>query len=169
MHSHLYTPTGVPPRIFDIFLAHALEIAVAAFSLFGGLMVTLNAKDLDAFASTTPLRFLPFHLVLGIGVFLVFGGVTALAGVLIRRNNIRVELNLEQTGWVTLAVAWATYAWASTYYTDGAALSYLFASAVSIGAALRSVALFMTERQLDAAVREGVEIGSTPIEEETHE
>jgi glucan phosphoethanolaminetransferase (alkaline phosphatase superfamily) len=167
MPTHLYKTKHVPPKFYDIILAHALEIAIAAFSVVAGLLVGLNAKDLDVFASTTPLRFLPIHLLYGLAIFLFVGGLTALFGVLVRRNNIRAELNVEQTGWLILCAGWMAYAWAAIYYADGAAMSYIFAGAVALGSALRAVALFATERQLDAAVREGVETGSLPIKEET--
>lgn len=165
MPTHLYKTRRVPPNFFDIILAHALELAISLFSFTAGLLVIFNVNNLGAFASTTPLRFLPGHLLYGLGAFLIFGGVTAIVGVLIRRNNIRAELNIEQTGWVVLAVGWGAYAWAAIYYADGAAMSYLFAGAVSIGSALRGVALLVTEKQLDAAVREGADTGSIPLEE----
>lgn len=168
MPTHLYKTRRVPPNFIDIMLAHALEVAVAAFSFLGGLLVVANADSLDVFASTTPLRFLPIHLVYGIGVFLIAGGAASLTGLLVRRNNIRAELNIEQTGWVILAAGWGAYAWASIYYADGAAMSYLFAGAVCLGATLRAIALFVTENQLDAAVREGVETGTIPTQEETN-
>lgn len=168
MPTHLYKTRRVPPNFIDIILAHALEVAVASFSFLGGLLVVANGRDLDVFAATTPLRFLPHYLVYGLGIFLIAGGTAALIGLLVRRDNIRVELNIEQTGWVILAVGWGAYAWAAIYYADGAAMSYLFAGAASLGSVLRAAALFVTEKELDAAVREGVETGSTPtIKEDT--
>lgn len=168
MPTHLYKTRRVPPNFIDIILAHALEVAVAGFSFLAGLLVIANAGNLDVFAQTTPLRFLPIHLVYGLGIFLTFGGVVSLVGLLIRRHNIRAELNIEQTGWVVLAVGWGAYSWAAINYADGAAMSYLFAAAVSLGSVLRAAALFVTEKELDAAVREGVETGSIPtIKEDT--
>lgn len=154
MPSHLYSTMKNPPRWWDILLAHALEIAVACYSALVGTMVTLSAVYFNE-SHTGVLSQLPLFLVYAIGIFVGAGGMTALVGLLVRRNNIRVELNVEQIGWIILSVGWLAYLYAALRYADGSITAVSAGLFISLGGFTRAAALIVLERQLERTVEGG--------------
>lgn len=156
MPSHLYIVKRHPPALVDIVLAHSAEIGVAIYSAFIGIIVIINAHAYEA-ADGGILHRLPLYLVYGIGGFVCAGGLTAMWGLLIRRNNIRAELNVEQIGWIILSVGWFAYLYAAIRYGGGISTAMLSGACIGTAAALRAVALIVLEKELDKAVKEGTD------------
>ena len=113
MPSHTYLPKKHPPSLWDITRGHAVELALAGNSATIGTIIVAYYQDIGAAFLNTPLVFLPPFLIIGIGLFCGVGGMLALAGLLIRHNNVRIELNVEQTGWTLLGVGWFAFLYAA--------------------------------------------------------
>lgn len=163
MPSHLYITKRHPPTLWDIVLAHSLEIGVAIYSALIGIIVIINAQAYEA-ADGGILHRLPLYLVYGVGGFVCVGGLTALWGLLTRRDNIRIELNVEQIGWIILSVGWFAYLYAAIRYGGGLSSAVLSGACIGTAAALRAAALIALEKELDKAVKEG----TNAPEEGTH-
>jgi len=152
MPSHLYVTKKPKATLWDIIKGHAVELAVVSYSLITGIaVVTVLVRAAGAVPSAT-LQAVPGYFLYGIGGFLTLGGVLALGGLLIRRHNVRRELNIEQSGWILLGVAWGIYLYSAVRYMDGAVLQASFALFIGLGCAGRVAALVGIERQLEAAV-----------------
>lgn len=151
MPSHLYQTKRNPPRWWDIILAHAMELGVACYSAFIGSVVVLKAQTYEP-GTGGVLGHLPLYLIYGIGVFVGAGALVSLFGLLVRRSNIRKELNVEQVGWILLAVGWLSYLYAAIRYADGPSTAVAAGLFIGVGAILRAVALIMLERDLEVIV-----------------
>lgn len=154
MPSHLYSGTKTPPRMLDIMLAHALELSVATYSAIMGAFVTINATSY-AGRGHGALAELPLFLVYAVGIFVCVGGITALVGLLIRRDNVRLEINIEQIGWIILSVGWLSYLYAALRHSEGTTSAIVAGLCIGIGGIVRVIALAMLERQLEIAVEGG--------------
>lgn len=153
MASHLYVPTE-PVTLRRRFLAHSVEVSVAAASATSGLIIAATAHRFHITNPASSLAMLPTILVYGIAAFIATGGVLALYGLLVRRENIRRELNIEQMGWLLLGVGWAAYMLSVALLATGSPIGVTLGACVATGAAGRYMALIILERQAAAAVQE---------------
>jgi hypothetical protein len=166
MPSHLYGTTKPPAdaRWYDIILAHAVELSVALYSAFMGTLVVLRAESYEPGAGGI-LGHLPVFLVYGIGAFVGLGGLTALWGLLVRKDNIRAELNIEQVGWILIAAGWLSYLYAAIRYADGPSSAVAAGMFIGLGAVARAIALIVLERELERTM--AAEGGETKTQEGT--
>lgn len=147
MATHIYIPPE-PPTLWNRMTAHAVEVVLCAYGIIIGLLVALNANDKDLM-SRSPLAALPGDLVLAIGTLVFLGASMALVGLLVRRRDIRRELNVEQIGWLAYSLGWAGYGIAAATLVEGSGLAVASALIMVWAGIWRAYALWKVERALD--------------------
>ena len=153
MATHLYIPQE-PVTLLRRFLAHSMEISVAGASATCGTIIALIAQNIDELQPGSSLALLPPGIVYGIAAFLTLGGLTALYGLIVREDNIRRELNVEQMGWLLLTAGWTAYILSVALLLTGTLVGVALGAWIAVGAAGRLVALIMLERRTVEAVQE---------------
>lgn len=148
MPTHIYIPPRQPPTLWDRATAHALEVCTAGYSVALGVML-LTRLPFTSLNGSLPLTGLPAYLLPALGAFVLLGGVIALSGLLIRRENVRRELNLEQTGWLMLFLGYTAYAVALITAGTTGMLTGATATFLAVASLWRFIALVYIERGLD--------------------
>lgn len=170
---HTYTPEPSPTRLGRLWgraTTHAVELVVVVATALLGVKVAVILADRQPPA----LERLPEALVYGASAFMVLGAALAAKGLLVRREDVRRELNAEQIGWALMLIGGLGYAVTLDLIIGqgggrpgggggrglgigpGPELGYFLAAA----SAWRVYALWRIERQLDA-VKDAIE-GAAP-------
>lgn len=149
MPTHLYIPLSAKPTWWERATAHALEVTVSVYTAFLGVIGLLSVDNAQVM-SQSALGFLPAPLAYGICLTLLTGGALSLFGLLVRRQNLRRELNIEQLGWITQSLGWITFALCVIYFMDHAIFSSTAGLMIFAGCVWRLIALYRIERALDA-------------------
>lgn len=137
-----------------------IETMVASYTLFVALKVAALAP-LGALHDTTLLR-LPGAAVAAYISFLGLGGVLVLAGLLVRRKDLRREINVQQAGWYLLGIGWLAYAICADILLSRILLESDLGYALACGAAWKIYALGRKERRLGNA-QEVADTGELPL------
>lgn len=137
--------TGVEPTLRNRAGNHVWEIAAACISVSLGILVTVGASTRVGI-SHLPLWFMPTLLVYALGLMVGVGGLLTLVGLLVRRTHYTDEIHVEQIGQVLLGFGWASYVYATAYYTDNEMPSVIFGSVFSLACAARWLWLWVIER-----------------------
>jgi hypothetical protein len=151
MPTHLYIP-GEPTPLIDRLRAHPLEFAVTCISAVCGLVLAGSAHHLDNVMPLSGLAQLDPVIVYLVAIFLGVGGSVALYGVLVRRDNIRRELNIEQMGWLVQMFGWVLYTVPTVLLGFTSIFGVIIGTFLTIGCLLRFDALRRVEQKLVASV-----------------
>ncbi|WP_163540847.1 hypothetical protein [Occultella kanbiaonis] len=142
-----------PPSLLDHVLGHPFEVAVSAWWIVAGVLVTLTVIGSGTPASASLGR-LPMLLMLGVGATVGTGGILALAGVIWPGTRLTTAWAVERAGWLLGGAGWTAYLAAVAWAYPRSLVTISLAAVMVTGAALRIVALYQHERQVRADVHE---------------
>lgn len=148
MPTHIYIPQRIPPSLWDRATAHALEVCTAGYSVALGVMLVTRVPFTNLHAPL-PITGMPGFILPILGGFILLGGFLALMGLLIRRENVRRELNVEQTGWLMLMLGYTAYSIALVTAGVTGLLTGATATFLAVASLWRLIALIYIERGLD--------------------
>lgn len=121
---------------------------MAAYAVALGLLLSTRIPWGDL-GGALPRTAMPGFMLLFLCFFITVGGVLALFGLMVRRDNVRAELNTEQTGWLLIGIGYAAYAIALIVAGVSGLVTGATAAFLAVAALWRAMALMQIERELD--------------------
>lgn len=145
MPTHVFHPTNTPPTLWDRLLVHPLDNAVATISVLAGLTAGLSLL-VPGFAPSKALGVMPWGIIMGLGVFLLAGGIMAILGLHWLGDTVSDGWALERFGWLLSFAGFIVYT-ISIYTTSPTSMyGWGLPLVLGLGCALRVWAVVRIER-----------------------
>lgn len=151
MPEHVYLPATQTPSWWDRVLVHSTDHAIAAIAVVFGLLMAVAFPVAGVIASPT-FALIPAVLHVGAGVFLLFGGLLAIAGLHWTGDRVSVGWGVELVGW-SLVVG-GMLAVSIAFAAGGSLAGWIIPGLLAIGALLRWYSVVLIRKSAHAAVND---------------
>lgn len=149
MGSHVAPAFKYPPTLWDRSTIHAVEVMVCIYGLFEAVKVVVIGLTAGL---ESHLALLPIPLLAVLVLFVGGGSAIAIKGLIVRCEDLRREINVEQVGWALLGLGWLGYGVGSDILNPGVAVASDIGYALAVAGAWRFYGLRRIEKHLDRVV-----------------